>query len=87
MNRRELNECVQLGTIIFNRLLDVKEKLNANLNAIFHACGVEQIEDIKDIELYKIASELEYNAQELRRKAEDLETIIEGIAEIDLTKC
>ena len=81
------SECVQMGSIIFNRLMDLKEDLKKDLQGLLHACGVDDLEDVKDVELYKIGCELSYNMEEIGRKAEDLANLMQEISDIDLSKC
>ena len=81
------SECVQMGSIIFNRLMDLKEDLKKDLQGLLHACGVDDLEEVKDVELYKIGAELSYNIEELGRKAEDLANLMQEISEIDFSKC
>lgn len=80
-------ECVELGSIVFNRLMDLKEELQNDLRALLRACKVDDLDQVQDNLLYSIGCELTHNAQELGRVAEDLNSVLEDISKIDLSKC
>ena len=82
-NRSKLTECLTLGTIIFNRLLDLKEACKTEFKTLMRALGAEVVEEIQDIELYKIAVDLEQSIKDLGDKAEELNDFLESLSKIN----
>ena len=79
MNKSEkLRGCVALCELSLNNLKELKEAILLELKTLFRALEIEDqdSEKIEDVELYKIANDLEYNAEELESIGEDLAKVI-----------
>lgn len=81
---RKLNEALQLLEIVRHTLLEIGEACESERKLLFRALEVEDAEKIEDASLYKIALDLEYNAEELNSNAEDVASIIKYLEKIKL---
>lgn len=87
MNKTEkMRGCVALCRVSLNNLKELREQALFELSALFKALDIEDqdSEKIEDPELYKIALDLQYNAESLQSSAEDLESIIKDLERIKL---
>lgn len=87
MNKAEkMRGCVALVKIAVNQMKEIRSETLKEWEALFLALGIrdKDAEKIEDTQLYKIALDLEYNAQELKTSAEDLESIIKDLEKISL---
>ena len=87
MNKAEkMRECVALVKIAVNQMQELRSEALKEWEALFLALGIrdKDAEKIEDAQLYKIALDLEYNAQSLKTSAEDLESIIKDLEKISL---
>lgn len=84
--QEKLQEVKSLLNMAFNRTMDLKDETRSTLKAILKAEGVDDPADIKDFELYKVASDLVFNGDELSRQAEGINDIIELLDRLDLSK-
>ena len=67
-----------------NNLNEVKETLLNELKSLFRALNItdSDFEKIEDAQLYGIALDLDYNAQEIADKVEELESLIKDLDKI-----
>ncbi len=87
MNKTEkMRGCVALCAVALNNLKEIKETLTTELNALFLALGIKDkdAEKIEDAELYKIALDLDYNAQEVESIGEDLANVIKYLEKLSI---
>ena len=87
MNKSEkMRGCVALCALSLNNLKELREAVLLELKTLFRALEIEDqdTEKIEDAELYKIANDLEWNAERLQDSAEELESIIKDLEKIKL---
>lgn len=87
MNKTEkMRGCVALCALSLNNLKELREALLNELKALFKALEIkdQDSEKIEDPQLYKIALDLEYNADSLKSSAEDLESIIKDLEKLEI---
>ena len=87
MNKAEkMRGCVALCSLSLNNLKELKEALLLELKTLFRALEIEDadFEKIEDAELYKIALDLDYNAQELDSIGEDLANVIKYLEKLKI---
>ena len=87
MNKTEkMRGCVALCALSLNNLKELRETLSNELKALFKALEIkdQDSEKIEDPQLYKIALDLEYNADSLKSSAEDLESIIKDLEKLEI---
>lgn len=87
MNKTEkMRGCVALVKIALDQMQELRSQTLKEWEALFLALGIrdKDAEKIEDAQLYKIALDLEYNAQSLKNSAEDLESIIKDLEKISL---
>lgn len=87
MNKTEkLRGCIALCRFALTNLNELSEALTTELKTLFRALEIEDqdTEKIQDVELYKIANDLEYNADNIKSEAKDLESVIEWLEKIKL---
>ena len=85
MNKTEkMRGCVALCALSLNNLKELREAVLVELKALFRALEIEDqdTEKIEDVELYKIANDLEWNAEQLEGSAKDLESLIQDLEKI-----
>lgn len=87
MNKTEkMRGCVALCALSLNNLKELREALLNELKALFKALEIkdQDSEKIEDPQLYKIALDLEYNAEELKSSVEELESIIKDLEKLEI---
>ena len=87
MNKTEkLRGCVALCAVSFNNLKELREALLHELKTLFKALEIEDQdpEKIEDVELYKIANDLQYNAEEIESIGEDLANVIKYLERLKI---
>ena len=87
MNKTEkMRGCVALCALSLNNLKELREALLNELKALFKALEIkdQDSEKIEDPQLYKIALDLEYNAESLKSSAEDLESVLKDLEKIKI---
>ena len=87
MNKTEkMRGCVELCSVYFNNLKELREALLNELKCLYKALEIkeEDAEKIEDPQLYKIALDLEYNADSLKSSAEELESIIKDLEKLKI---
>lgn len=87
MNKSEkMRGCVALCALSLNNLKELREAVLIELKTLFRALEIEDqdTEKIEDVELYKIANDLEWNAERLKDSAEELESILKDLEKIKL---
>lgn len=87
MNKTEkMRGCVALCALSLNNLKELREALLNELKALFKALDIkdQDSEKIEDPQLYKIALDLEYNADSLKSSADDLESILKDLEKINI---
>ena len=87
MNKTEkLRGCVALCAVSLNNLKEIKEALLNELKTLFRALEIEDQdpEKIEDAELYKIANDLQYNAEEIESIGEDLANVIKYLERLKI---
>ena len=87
MNKTEkMRGCVALCSISLNNLKELREALLNELSCLYRALGIEDqdSEKIEDTQLYKIAGDLEWNAERLQSASEDLTSVLEDLEKIKL---
>ena len=85
MNKTEkLRGCVALCALSLNNLKELREAVLIELKALFRALEIEDqdTEKIDDVELYKIANDLEWNAEKLQDSAQELESVLKDLEKI-----
>ena len=85
MNKTEkMRGCVALCKIASSTMQELRSEVLKELDSLFLALGIKDkdAEKIEDAQLYKIALDLEYNAESLKSSAEDLESIIKDLEKI-----
>ena len=83
---QKMRGCVALCSVSLNNLKELREALLNELGCLYRALGIEDqdSEKIEDAQLYKIALDLEYNAESLKSSAEDLESIIKDLDKLKI---
>ena len=87
MNKTEkMRGCVALCSLALNNLKELSEALRVELKTLFKALEIEDQdpEKIEDVELYKIANDLQYNAKEIESESEDLANVIKWLEKIKI---
>lgn len=87
MNKTEkMRGCVALCALSLNNLKELREAVLLELKTLFKALEIEDqdTEKIEDVELYKIANDLEWNAERLKSAGEDLASVLEDLEKIKL---
>ena len=87
MNKTEkMRGCVALCGVALSNLRELREALLSELKVLFKALEIkeEDSEKIEDPQLYKIALDLEYNADSLKSSAEDLESVLKDLEKINI---
>lgn len=79
-------ECQILLNVIMNRLEEIKQDLGKDFKSVLISADAIDIDDIKEPELYSIASDLEYAMQDISRKMEELTDFSESLKALDLSK-
>ena len=85
MNKSEkLQGSIALCQVAFNNLIELSEALKLELKTLFRALEIndEDAEKIEDAQLYKIALDLDYNAEEIKSNAEDLQNVIKYLEKL-----
>lgn len=85
MNKSEkLQGSIALCQVAFNNLMELSEALRMELKSLFRALEIEDqdAEKIEDAQLYKIALDLDYNAEEIKINAEDLKKLVEYLEKL-----
>lgn len=81
---RKVNETLQLLEIARHNLRDLSEACENERKLVFRALEVDDAEEVEDPKLYSIINDLEYNAKDLKDKAEELEGFIKDLEKIKL---
>ena len=78
--------CVALCAVSLNNLKEIREALLNELKTLFRALEIEDQdpEKIEDVELYKIANDLQYNAEEIESIGEDLANVIKYLERLKI---
>lgn len=78
---QKMRGCVALLEVARNNLSEVKETLLNELKNLFRALEIQDqdFEKIEDAQLYSIALDLDYNADEIAEKVEELESLIKDL--------
>ena len=87
MNKTEkMRGCVALCALSLNNLKELREAVLLELKTLFKALEIEDqdTEKIEDVELYKIANDLEWNAERLQDSAEELESLLKDLEKINI---
>ena len=87
MNKTEkMRGCVALCAVALTNLKEIKEALTMELNALFLALGINDrdAEKIEDAQLYHIALDLDYNAEEVESIGEDLANVIKYLEKLSI---
>lgn len=87
MNKTEkMRGCVALCGVALSNLRELREALLNELKVLFMALEIkdQDSEKIEDPQLYKIALDLEYNADSLKSSAEDLESVLKDLEKINI---
>ena len=87
MNKTEkMRGCVALCAVSLNNLKEIREALLNELKTLFRALEIEDQdpEKIEDVELYKIANDLQYNAEEIESIGEDLANVIKYLERLKI---
>ena len=87
MNKTEkLRGCVALCAVSLNNLKEIREALLNELKTLFRALEIEDQdpEKIEDVELYKIANDLQYNAEEIESIGDDLANVIKYLERLKI---
>ena len=87
MNKTEkMRGCVAICTVALNNLKEIKEALITDLNALYLALDIKNrdIEEIEDPQLYNIALDLQYNAEEIDGLSEDLANVIKYLERLKI---
>ena len=87
MNKTEkMRGCIALCAVSLNNLKEIRETLLNELKTLFKALEINDsdFEKIEDAELYKIALDLDYNAQEIESIGEDLANVIKYLEKLNI---
>ena len=87
MNKTEkMRGCVALCGVALANMRELRDTLLKELYVLFMALDIKDndSEKIEDPELYKIALDLEYNAESLRGSADDLQAVLQGLEKIKI---
>lgn len=82
----KIYECSTLIHVVLNRLEELKQDLGNDFKNVLRSVDAVDIDDIKDPEIYSIASDLEFAMQDLSRKMEELTAFSESLVALDLSK-
>ena len=85
MNKSEkLQGSIALCQVAFNNLMELSEALRVELKTLFRALEIEDqdAEKIEDAQLYKIALDLDYNAEEIQSNAQDLLNVVKYLEKL-----
>ena len=87
MNKsKKLQGSIALCQVAFNNLMELSEALRIELKTLFRALEIndEDAEKIEDEQLYKIALDLQYNAEEIESESEDLANVIKYLEKLKI---
>lgn len=87
MNKTEkMSGCVALCALSLNNLKELRESILNELKQLFRALDIQDqdFEKIEDVELYKIANDLEWNAERLQSASDDLASVLEDLEKIKI---
>ena len=87
MNKTEkMRGSVELCAVSLANLRELRETLLNELKVLFMALEIkdQDTEKIEDPQLYKIALDLEFNADSLKSSAEDLEAVLKDLEKINI---
>ena len=87
MNKSEkMRGCIALCSVSLANLRELREALLNELKVLYLALGIKDndSEKIEDPALYKIALDLEYNADSLKSSAEDLESVLKDLEKLNI---
>lgn len=87
MNKTEkMRGVVALCGVALTNINELREALTNELKTLFRALEIEDqdTEKIEDPQLYKIALDLEFNADNLQSCAQDLESVIKDLSRIKI---
>lgn len=87
MNKTEkMRGVVALCSVALTNAKELQEALTNELKILYKALGIDyqDSEKIQDPALFKIALDLEFNADNLRSCAEDLESVIKDLDKIKI---
>ena len=82
----KMRGCVALCGVALANMRELRDTLLKELYVLFMALDIKDndSEKIEDPELYKIALDLEYNAESLRGSADDLQAVLQGLEKIKI---
>lgn len=87
MNKsKKLGEALALCGVALSILKELEENERQELKLLFKALEIEDqdSEKIEDASLYSIALDLDYNADQLKEQAEEMESFIKGLERVKL---
>lgn len=87
MNKsKKLGEALALCGVALSILKELEENERQELKLLFKALEIEDqdSEKIEDPSLYRIALDLDYNADQLKEQAEEMESFIKGLERVKL---
>lgn len=87
MNKsKKLGEALALCGVALSILKELEENERQELKLLFKALEIEDqdSEKIEDASLYRIALDLDYNADQLKEQAEEMESFIKGLERVKL---
>ena len=82
----KMRGCVALCGVALANMRELRDTLLKELYVLFMALDIKDndSEKIEDPELYKIALDLEYNAESLRGSADDLQAVLQGLEKVKI---
>ena len=82
----KMRGCVALCGVALANMRELRDTLLKELYVLFMALDIKDndSEKIEDPELYKIALDLEYNAESLQGSADDLQAVLQGLEKIKI---
>lgn len=87
MNKsKKLGEALALCGVVLSILQELEENERQELKLLFRALEIEDqdSEKIEDPALYGVALNLDYNADQLKDQAEEMQSFIKGLEKIKL---
>ena len=87
MNKIEkMRGCVALCKIASSTMQELRSEVLKELDSLFLALGIrdKDPEKIEDVQLYKIALDLDDSAHNLKMSSEDLDSVIKDLEKISL---
>ena len=84
--QEKLIQARKTGSLYFDQIMDVRDESKQRVKAVLKAYDVDDVEDIKEVDLRKTTRELEQASDSLAYYAEEIWKLMEKVYDIDLSQ-